>query len=176
MTRKITWGLAIISVIFIGFLIYWFVPLQTCTYSSPAGQNIFSIKYPLRFSKTCVKSGEYLDVGKSNEVSDMGILIHFIYSGTSTFGNDVSYSTVTNCADLEKNDPYQGTPMFVKGYTSKKINNKTICYLTNDQNLDSINTRAQIILNPSPIGVLSVLYPKKDKFQAELMLNTIQTY
>ena len=169
--RVIVGLILIVAIIAILFLAYWFLPVRTFTYEAN-GQQIFSIKYPLRFSGTVTAYSDYIDIGKSKEVKG-DPLIHFIYSSGAATTNDQSYASFTSCADLDKNEPYADSPDYIAGYKSQQIDGKTVCYLDYEQTMDS-DARAAIILNPTPVGVLSILYPKDESFQANLMLETMK--
>ncbi|MEI6498444.1 MAG: hypothetical protein WCO23_00590 [bacterium] len=193
LSRPIKWlfvgFIVLISLCLLG-LAYWYLPIKTYTYES-SGQKIFSIRYPLRFNGAINQSGDsslgsFLDIGTAEQL-DMSIdLIHFVYSSANaTFntkangdGEELSYSKINNCADLEKYDTYHDTygSSYINGYKSRQIDGRTLCYLNNDQALDATNTRGDLILNPKPEGKLSVLYPKNESFQVNLMLNSIKIY
>ncbi len=178
---KITF-LCIIALLVV-FGVYWFLPLERYNYSVN-GQKIFSIGYPFRFKNTINKFGDFLDIGKTSQDGVNNVVLHFIYdSGSNTFnsepdgtGSEISYDKIKSCADLVKYDVYRNTQGYISGYKSSQINGRTICYLNNDQVMEPENTSGLLIFNPKPIGVMSVLYPKYESFQAKLMLHSIRIY
>ena len=188
--KKLLIFCCLVLVLAIVSLAFWYLPIYRFTYSSN-GKKILSFRYPLKDKNTIdVNSNEYgglLDIGSSpNSIYTGGTsLIHILYmNNKSTFTTnlnanpleELSYSMIKNCDDFEKyyldrsNDGYQ------KGYTTKNYDGRTMCLLDWDAKMQPDVVLGEIVLNPKPEGVMSVLYAKEDSRKAESILNSLRFY
>jgi len=184
----ITISALVLLIVIIG-LALWYLPICRTTYTSN-GNRIFSIGYPLRFKTTISQYGDdeyggYFDIGKSSNSPDNGEMIHFLYNSNksmfSTDANDnaspeLSYSVIQNCDDAENYYIYRWVDGYTKGYTSKIYSGRTLCLLDYDQAMEPGITHGEFVLNPTPGGVMSIIYSKKDAATVELILRTIKFY